>query len=260
MASLIEIIILGIIQGITEWLPVSSSGHLVLLQEFFRMGDMLVYDVMFHVGTLMVVLFVFRQDFVKILKALAKRDFKSEDGKLATYIIIGTIPVAVAGVIFYDTIDALFQNALAVSIALLFTGFLLFISEQRENTKKLGFIDSICIGIAQAVALIPGISRSGATISTGLLRGVDKQKALKYSFLLSAPAILGASIYELYKVRYTLTQNVDWTALSIGVIVSMLMGYIALKILLKIILQRKFHYFAYYCWAFGLIVIVLLLL
>jgi undecaprenyl-diphosphatase len=258
MATLIEIIILAIIQGITEWLPVSSSGHLALVQEFFQMGDMLVYDVMFHVGTSIVILIVFRKDFVKILKALARRDFQSEDGKLAIYIVIGTIPVAVVGVAFYGIIDALFQNATAVSIALLITGFILFTSERREDTKKLGVLDSLYIGIAQAVAIVPGISRSGATISTGLLRGVEKEKVFKYSFLLAAPAILGAGIYEIYKVRNTIVQGVDWAALFVGVVVSMVVGYIALKALLRIVMKRKFHYFAYYCWAVGLIVLLLL--
>jgi len=263
MTPLIEIIILGIIQGITEWLPVSSSGHLVLAQEFLVKVDpqeKLVLDVMLHFGTLIVILIVFRQDIINILKAIAKRDFQSEDGKLATYIIIGTVPVAVAGAVFYNTIDQLFQNALAVSIALLFTGFLLFASERRENNKSLTSLNSILIGIAQAVSLIPGISRSGATVSTGLLRGIDKQKVFKFSFLLAAPAILGATVYEFYKIRTTLPQSVDWTAISLGVIVSMLVGYFALKTLLKIVMRRKFHYFAYYCWTLGLVAIILLLL
>jgi len=260
MVTIIEIIILGIIQGITEWLPISSSGHLVLVQEAFEMGDVLIYDVMFHLGTLIVILVFFREDFAKILRAIAKRDFASEDGKLAKYVFIGTIPVAVVGFAFYDAIKALFQNSLAVSIALLFTGFLLFISERRENNKKLGFIDSLYMGVAQAVSLIPGVSRSGATISTGLLRGVKKEEVFRYSFILSAPAVLGATIYEAYKVRTALVQNVDWLAAFVGVVVSMVVGYFALKALQKILMRHKFHYFAYYCWALGLVVIVLLLL
>jgi undecaprenyl-diphosphatase len=257
MTSLVEIIILGIIQGITEWLPVSSSGHLVLAQEFFQIAHPLILDVMLHLGTVIVVIVFFRQDIINIIRALAKGDLANEDGRLALYVIIGTIPVAIVGYALRNTIESLFENALAVGTALLFTGFLLFFSEWRESNKKLGFLDSLFIGLAQVVSIIPGISRSGATISTGLLRGVEKEKVVRYSFLLSVPAILGATALE---VKDALVQNVDWFAILIGVIVSMIVGYLALNALLRIVTKRKFHYFAYYCWALGLIVILLLLL
>ncbi|MEM2102391.1 MAG: undecaprenyl-diphosphate phosphatase [Candidatus Bathyarchaeia archaeon] len=257
MATILEIIILGIIQGITEWLPISSSGHLVLVQEFFSIKQPLVFDVMLHFGTLIVILVVFRKDVKRILMALIRRDFASEDGKLAGYIIIGTIPAAIIGYLFHDFFQSLFQNALAVSVALLFTGCLLFISERRQDNRPLGFIDSLLIGVAQAISIIPGVSRSGTTISAGLLRGVEKEKAFSFSFLLSVPIILGATAFEAKDVA---VQEADFAAMLLGMVVSMAVGYFALRALQKIVLRRRFHYFAYYCWALGLGVIVLLLL
>ncbi|MBX5326217.1 MAG: undecaprenyl-diphosphate phosphatase [Candidatus Bathyarchaeia archaeon] len=257
MATIPEIIILGIIQGITEWLPVSSSGHLVLVQEFFQIKQPLVFDVMLHFGTLIVILVVFRRDIERILKALTRRDFASEDGKLAGYVIIGTIPAVIIGYLFHDFFQSLFQNALAVSVALLFTGCLLFVSERRLGNRPLGFVDSVLIGVAQAVSIIPGISRSGATISAGLLRGVEKERVFRFSFLLSVPVILGATAFEAKNIA---VQEADFAAMFLGMIVSIVVGYFALKALMKIVLQRRFHYFAYYCWVLGLGVIVLLLL
>jgi len=256
MASLIEIIVLGIVQGLTEWLPISSSGHLVLMQEFFQTEQPLVFDVMLHAGTLVVILVVFRQEIINILKAITKRDFASEDGKLAPFIIVGTIPTAALGYIFHDQIQSLFSNLFAVSIALLFTGALLYISEIKENNKPLSFTDSLFIALAQAVSLIPGVSRSGTTISTGLLRGVEKEKVFKYSFLLAVPAIFGATVFE---AKDAVIQGVDMLPMLFGAFISMIVGYAALKALQKIVMQRKFRYFAYYCWAAGLIVIILLI-
>ncbi|MGQ9565075.1 MAG: undecaprenyl-diphosphate phosphatase [Candidatus Bathyarchaeales archaeon] len=257
MATTLEIIILGIIQGITEWLPVSSSGHLVLAQEFFAIKQPLVFDVMLHFGTLTVILVVFRKDIKKILQALMRRDFASEDGKLAGYIIVGTIPAAVIGYLFHDFFQSLFQNALAVSVALLFTGCLLFVSERRQGNRSLGFVDSVLIGVAQAASIIPGVSRSGTTISTGLLRGVEKERMFKFSFLLSVPVILGATAFE---AKDVVAQESDLAAMFLGMVVSMVVGYFALKALQKIVLRRRFHYFAYYCWALGFGVMALLLL
>jgi len=257
MASLLEIIILAVIQGITEWLPVSSSGHLVLAEALFHEEQPLILAVMLHFGTLIVVLFVFRKDIVNMLVALARRDFASEDGQMALYVILGTILTGTVGLIFLHQIEALFKNPFAVAVAMLFTGVILFLSERRQNTKSLGFIDSVYIAIAQMVSIIPGISRSGFTISTGLLRGVDKEKVFRFSFILAAPSILGATILE---ARDTVIQSIDPVPMLLGVVVSMIVGYVALKALRKILLRQKLHYFAYYCWALGLLVIVLLLL
>jgi len=253
LVTYIEILILAVIQGLTEWLPVSSSGHLVITQKILGLNFPLIYSVMLHVGTLIVVLTVFRKDIKDIIKALAKRDFTTEEGKLAVFIAVGSVPIAIIGFIFHDFLESLFSNLLAVGLALLITGCVLFFSEKRIGNRKMGILDSLLIGLAQGVAIIPGVSRSGVTVATGLLRRIDKATAFKYSFLLSAPAIIGATIME---SRELVAGNVDMIPLFLGAIISMIVGYISLKLLQKIVMNEKFHLFAYYCWTIGIVIIL----
>jgi undecaprenyl-diphosphatase len=257
MVTLMEAVILAIIQGLTEWLPVSSSGHLVIAQTFLGLNPPLIFDVMLHFGTLIVVVVMFRNEIQDILKALVKGNFNSEEGKFTLYLIIGSIPIAVIGVTFYYEIKSLFSNLFAVGLALLITGCVLFISEKRLGTKKMNSLDSLFVGLAQGIAIIPGISRSGLTISTGLLRKIDKTTAFRYSFLLSVPAILGATIIE---VKDLVVGNVDMLPIVVGVIVSMLVGYASLTLLQKIVMKERFHLFAYYCWAVGVAIVVFTLI
>ena len=210
------------------------------------------FDVMLHVGTLFVVLAVFWRDITKIVKALVRLDFKTDEGKLALFIAVGSVPTALIGFFFHDILESFFYNLLVVGIALLITGFVLFVSGIRKNNGKLNYLDSLLIGVAQGVAIIPGISRSGVTIATGLLRKVKKETAFKYSFLLSIPAIIGATIME---SRDLAVGNVDAVAMFLGAIISMIVGYISLKFLQKIVMEEKFHLFAYYCWMVGLITV-----
>lgn len=198
------------------------------------------------------VLVAFRRDIVNTLKALVHRDFEREEGKLAMFIIAGTIPTAVMGFLFHDIFESLFSNPLAVGVALVATGCFLFFSERRKTGRELSYMDSLLIGTAQGVAIIPGVSRSGVTISTGLMRKVKKEEAFRYSFLLSVPAVLGAAIV---KSRDLATANVDIMTLFLGALISMIVGYVSLKLLSKIVMKRKFHLFAYYCWAIGIITI-----
>jgi undecaprenyl-diphosphatase len=249
----IEILILAVVQGVTEWLPISSSGHLVIVQESMGLEELpLLFPVTLHVGTLCVILLMFWKDIVDIFKALVRLDFESEEGKLALYIVVGSLPTAAIGLVFRDIIESFFYSLLVVGVALLITGFFLFISERRKNGRKLGGLDSLLIGIAQGVAIIPGISRSGVTISTGLLRRVEKEKVFRYSFLLSIPAIIGATVTESMNMTVS---NVDVTTLLLGAVTSMIVGYVFLKLLLRIILREKLHLFAYYCWIVGIMLI-----
>jgi undecaprenyl-diphosphatase len=253
MVTLIEVFILAVVQGLTEWLPISSSGHLVITQKALGLNLPLIYSVMLHVGTLIVVLTVFRKDILEIIKAVVKRDFETEEGKLALFIVVGSVPIAFTGFVFHDFFESLFSNLPAVGLALLITGFVLFFSEKRIGNKKMGMLDSLLIGVAQAIAIIPGVSRSGVTISTGLLRKVDKATAFKYSFLLSAPAIAGATVME---SKELVGSNIDLIPLFLGTIVSMIVGYVSLKLLQKIVMSEKFHMFAYYCWSVGVLIIL----
>ena len=214
----------------------------------------LIFDVMLHVGTLCAVVLMFWRNIIEILKALVRLDFKTEEGKLALYIAVGSVPTAFIGLLFHDIFESFFYNLLAVGIALLITGSFLYVSERRKNGEELGLLDSLLIGIAQGISIIPGISRSGVTITTGLLRKVGKEKAFRYSFLLSIPAIIGATVTESMRVN---VDNIDVTVMFLGVVTSMIVGFVSLKLLLKVVLKEKFHLFAYYCWTVGVIVILL---
>jgi undecaprenyl-diphosphatase len=253
MVTLIEVLILAVIQGLTEWLPVSSSGHLVITQTVLGLNLPLIFDVMLHVGTLFVVLIVFRKDILNIIKAVVKRDFETDEGKLALFIVVGSVPIAIIGFLFHDVIESLFSNLLAVGVALIITGSVLFFSEKRIGNKKMGIIDSLLVGLAQGAAIIPGISRSGVTVATGLLRKIDKATAFRYSFLLSVPAVIGATAMQ---SRDIILGNMDMAPLFLGATISMIVGYISLKLLQKIIMNEKFHLFAYYCWTVGIAIIL----
>jgi undecaprenyl-diphosphatase len=253
MVTLIDIFILAVIQGLTEWLPVSSSGHLVIIQKILGLNLPLIFDAMLHVGTLIVVLTVFRKDIADIIKAVVKLDFQNEDGKLALFIVVGSVPIAVIGLIFRNIIESFFSNLLAVGVALIITGSVLFFSEKKVGNRKMSFLDSLLIGVAQGIAIIPGVSRSGITVAIGLLRKIDKVTVFRYSFLLSVPAVIGATILE---SRDIVLGNMDIATLFLGAAISMIVGYVSLKILLKIVMNEKFHLFAYYCWTVGIAIIL----
>lgn len=255
MVSVLETAILGIIQGLTEWLPVSSSGHLAVAREFLGWQPPIIFFVLLHVATLLVVVAFFRKDIVSVLKAIVRKDFRSEEGKLAIFVILGTVPTAVIGYAFQNLFKSFFDNLVVVGGALLATGILLFVSDRRESSNPLRLLDAFLVGIAQGVAIIPGISRSGATISTGLARRMKRETAFRFSFLLSIPAVLSATIAELDDLSL-LTSSVDVVAVIAGMVVSVVVGYLSLTVLQKIVVQQRFHWFAFYCWAAGSLIII----
>ena len=253
--NILKAIILGIIQGITEWLPVSSSGHLVIAQQLFDLEeDNVFFDVMLHVATLIVVLIVFREKIKKIIFSFFKKE-PSYHKKLGYFIIIGTIPTAIIGLLFQDIFESMFDSLFPVGCMLLITGILLFGGESKkfEKKKEMTKLDSVFIGIAQGFAVAPGISRSGSTISTALFRGIDRDLAAKFSFLLFIPAMLGAAVGKIVEVD---SSEIDVFPILIGMIVAMVVGYFSLKLLLKIVRKRKLRIFSFYCWVVGILVIV----
>ena len=252
--DLIQVLILAIIQGITEWLPISSSGHLVVAQEYFGLAPPVIFDVLLHVGTLLVVLIAFWKDIAGMLKALAQLDFASKEGKLVVFIVVGNIPTALIGFAFRDIFKSFFYNPLAVGIALLGTGCILYVSRYGKNGKEMSYLDAFLIGIAQGIAIIPGVSRSGITIATGLLSKLRKETVFKFSFLLSIPAVIGAMIAESENL---FLGEIDGLTMVLGVIVSMIVGYVALKLLQRLLLKERFHLFAYYCWLLGTAVVAI---
>ena len=253
----LEAIILAIVQGITEWLPISSSGHLVLVQQYLGIATTVFFDVILHIGTLLAVLVAFRKDILAILRAVFHSEFKTEQGKLALYIIVASIPTAIIGFLFQATFEAFFSNLLVVGFAFIITGVLLYLSKlQKNRNSELNYAKALLIGTVQGVALIPGISRSGSTISAGLLLKMKKEKAFQFSFLLFIPAVIGAALAEGVKEWSSLAANdVDLLTVFLGVLVTSLVSYLFLKLLFMVILKEKFHWFAYYCWALGLLVI-----
>ena len=257
--DLIQTIILGLIQGLTEWLPISSTGHLRLTEHFLDLKVPILFDVLLHAGTLMVTLLFFHKDIKNILVALGKRDFKTENGKLIPLIIVGTIPTALIGLIFGNAIEALFSNLLPIAGAFVICGVVLYSSKiGNEKKESIGYLEALVIGTAQGIAIIPGISRSGLTIAVALLLGTKREKAFKFSFLLSVPAITGALGLTLYEQHAALVlAGVGWTEILVGVAVSMVVGYFALNLLRKIIAHKKFYFFAFYCWLLSIVLIAL---
>ncbi|MBU3905047.1 MAG: undecaprenyl-diphosphate phosphatase [Nanoarchaeota archaeon] len=251
--NIIQALILGIVQGITEWLPISSSGHLAIIQNVFGLEVPILFDVLLHVSSLFVLLIVFRQDILLSLKALIKWDWKSEYGKLNMFLIIGIIPTILVGYFLHNLILSLFTNMLAIGTALIITGFILFFCKGKESTKKLNYNNSVLIGLAQGLAIIPGISRSGATIGVGILSGVERKKVIRFSFLLAIPAIIGAALFE----APSLTQ-LELIPTLVGTITSFVIGYVSLKFIIKLITKNKFWLFSIYCWILGIIVLVTL--
>ena len=257
----IQAILLGFIQGVTEWLPISSSGHLRITEQLLGLRLPLLFDVSLHVGTLAVILIFFRKDIKAIIAALAKGDFKSENGKLILLILIGTVPTALLGVgfSFNDTVETIFSGFLPIAGAFITCGVILYISKiGREQTCTISYLVALAIGTAQGIALIPGISRSGLTIATAILLGVRRDKAFKFSFLLSVPAIIGALGLTLYKQHEMLTLvGVGWMEILFGIAVSMIVSYFALKLLWKALAGKKFYLFAFYCWLIGALLLIL---
>ncbi len=257
-------IILGILQGLTEFLPVSSSGHLVLGQTYFNITEgNLVFDVAVHMGTLAAVLVVYFSDirsmtlsFFQFLAASNKRELNRTDENLNLIwcILAGSVPTALIGFGLKKFEDILFTSSLLVGVMLMVTGTLLWVSKkyvknERVNTAPLTLKRALLIGVVQGLAVIPGISRSGSTIVAGLYAGLDRTLAARFSFLLSIPAICGAQIISVKDLLKT-GGAID-PAVICGTIVSFFVGLAALKLLLKLVHTGKFHLFAPYCWLAG---------
>ncbi|MGB9853939.1 MAG: undecaprenyl-diphosphate phosphatase [Candidatus Bathyarchaeales archaeon] len=260
MNQLIETVILGVIQGLTEWLPISSTGHLKIAEKLLGLETPILFDVILHLGTLTVIMLFFRGDVKKILSALARLDFKTEYGRLIPLIIVGTIPTAIIGLAFSMFLENFFQEVLTVAIALLACGFVLYSAKfAKEKRSDISYFAALLIGIAQGIAAIPGLSRSGLTIAAALLLGIKREKAFRFSFLLSVPAVIGAFGLTFHMNFSELAvSNLDWIEILAGVITAIIIGYLALKLLWKVLAKKRFHVFAVYCWVLGALLITAL--
>ena len=262
-----QALLLGVIQGLTEFLPISSSGHLVLGQAALGIKEpVLLFDILLHIGTLAAVLAVYGKDVWRILRAwflaLAGRANEEErvSARTGWLLILGTVPAALVGVLFKDTIEAAFAAPRLTAYNLLVTGGVLFVSGGKmQGTRKeaqMTWRDALWIGALQAVAILPGISRSGSTIAAGLWAGLDREQAARFSFLLSVPAILGAFVL---KARHMGATPADaWTPMAAGTLTAAVVGILSLLWLIQVVRRGNIRWFAYYCWAAGALGIYLI--
>lgn len=256
--TLIDAAILGLIQGLTEFLPVSSSGHLVIFQNLLGLQEPgITLEVMLHLGTLFSVLWVFHKEFLSLFSF-----WKDSNQRHFLYLLItGLLVTAILGLLVSNYIAIFFESTLIVGIMLLLTGGILklltVLPVGNKTASEMSYKDALWVGLLQVIAVIPGISRSGTTIMAAVWRGLDRETAIRYSFMLSAPLIFGASLLEM---RDMLNVGLDNTLLQnyfVGGLIAFLSGVIAIRLFIRILSGQKFYYFAYYCWGLGTLVIVL---
>ncbi|MDO6595518.1 undecaprenyl-diphosphate phosphatase [Oceanihabitans sp. 2_MG-2023] len=258
--NVIDSIILGIIQGLTEFLPVSSSGHLELGKAI--LGDnsvpeeSLLFTVVLHFATALSTIVVFRKDILSLLKGVFKFQW-NEDLQFVSKIALSMVPAVIVGLFFEEQLEALFGgNILLVGCMLLVTAILLFLADKAKDTdKKVSFKNAFIIGVSQAIAMLPGISRSGATISTSVLLGNDKTKAARFSFLMVIPLIFGKIAKDILSGDLTYDAQ-NFTSLSIGFVAAFVAGLFACTWMISLVKKSKLSYFAYYCAIVGLIAII----
>jgi len=254
--SILEAIILGIIQGITALLPVSSSGHLELgkaiLGDNSLPEESLLFTVVLHFATALSTVVVFRKEIGEILKGLFQFQW-NEEAQFSVKIILSMMPAAVIGVLFNDQIEALFsKQILLVGAMLVITGLLLFLADKAKNTdKNVTFTNAFIIGIAQAIAILPGISRSGATISTSVLLGIDREKAARFSFLMVVPLIFGKMAKDLLDGGIS-SSTIDIMPMALGAIAAFVAGLFACNWMIALVKKSQLKYFSYYCFAAGI--------
>ncbi len=255
--NLLEAVLLGLIQGLTEFLPVSGSGHLVIFQNLLGLNEPgVTLEVLLHFGTLLAVFLVFGKDFFALLK-FYRDEYQRH---FLVMLILGVIVTGILGLIFGQYIELLFSSTLIVGFMLLITGIIItlikIIPHGQKSLADMKPLDAVLIGLLQAFAIVPGISRSGTTILTALWRGLDRDAAVRFSFMLSAPVILGATLVEAKELLATGMESAMLFNYLAGTLVAFISGVFAIKLFIKMLSGSKFHYFAYYCWTIGLIVII----
>ena len=268
-----EAVILGLVQGLAEFLPISSSGHLALLQQWFDIDEnkVLLFAVLLHVVTLISVFIVYWKDIWELIVELCLtiKDLLTGKGlrleerpvrKLGVMIIVATIPTAIIGILFNDLFDKLYTSVLPIGIGLIITGFLLVLAERTGNSNrgidKMNFRNALFIGTVQGIAICPGISRSGSTLFGSLICNLDRKFAVKFVFLISIPSILGSAIMETPEAIKAGFDMAQLGPVLVGMAVAAVSGLIAIKTMIKIVSDKKLSYFSYYVWALGAAVVI----
>ena len=264
--ELLKAILLGIIQGLTEFLPISSSGHLVLAEHYLKFNNPdISFKIILHLGSVFAVLLYFRKDILSLIRSLIlfknKDPLHSENRNTIFYLIVATTVTGILGFYFEDPLTKTFSSLYIPSFMLIITGFILYVSDKIEpkgiKTHQLGIKKSILIGLAQAFAILPGISRSGTTITVGIFSGLDREEAARFSFILSIPAILGANIHKFSSIL-----NLDrslWLSYILGTLAAFISGYLVISFLITIVKKQRLKYFAFYCWSIAIITLILYL-
>lgn len=272
MLELLQAILLGVVQGLTEFLPVSSSGHLVLGQYFLGLDQArfgLPFDVALHLGTLVAVVAFFWRDLLRIAGAFvrslgARRDLAQADQRLAYLILASTVPAALIGFSFEDFIEAALRSPWVVVFNLVFVGVLFIVAEavgsRTRRASKMTFWEAVGIGVAQAAALVPGVSRSGATITLGLFFGLRREEAARFSFLMSVPIIAGAGSLKVGEVIAEGMSPAEVLIFLVGFVSSAVVGYLAIRWFISFVARYSLRAFAYYRFALAAVVVALLLL
>jgi len=272
MLDILSAIILGAVQGLSEFLPISSSGHLALIPHLLGVETGLAFDTVLHIGTLIAIFTFFWKDIVNLIKGfilsiidLSEGIDKFKEGlntipekRFAWLIIIGTIPTGIIGILFKDAVETVLRGTIFIGFFLIVTGIILYYSERHSSgnitAKDMSFKKAAIVGICQGLAVLPGISRSGSTIASGLCLGLEREYAARYSFLLSVPAVIAAGVLQIKDIS-----NIDasMTVLLAGFLSSVIFGYLAIKLLMKMIKGWSLDIFAYYCWIVGILTLVL---
>lgn len=283
--GIFEAILLGIIQGLTEFLPVSSSGHLAIFQKLFGMNEVgIAFDVFLHLGTLIAVFIIYRKDILRLIvdgigivvdsctniyrffRSIIKHEqveyiqvIRTTYRKFALLVIVSTIPTGIIGLLAKDVVSSASDTLIIPGICLLITAVLLFISDQLpdgdKTPKRTGYLNAVFMGVCQGIATLPGLSRSGTTIAAGLLCGLRRDFVVKYSFIMSIPAILGATILEIPDMSKDIATT-GALVYVVGMIVAAIVGYICIKTMLVVVRNKKFKYFSYYCAIMGVVAII----
>ncbi len=273
MPDWLQAVILGALQGLAEFLPVSSSGHLVLFQQwladsFFAAENGVLFDLVLHVGTLLPVLWFYRAELKGVIVSPTAGPSRAEAGGwlawlraepsrwLATCVVVASVPTGLIGVLGKDQFHHMFESVTTTCIALLVTGVLLFAtrfvrSPTSDEAPRMAIWMALALGVIQGLAITPGISRSGSTIALALFLGLDREQAARFSFLASVPAIIGAVIFEASGEGWP--SDIDWTAVGVGFVTSLLVGYGALVLLVALVKKGQLHRFAYYVWPLAIV-------
>ena len=265
--NLFEIIVLGFIQGIAEFLPISSSAHLIIFRDIFGIGAgisanmELTFDIALHFGTLLAIGVFFFWDFIHMIQKGFTKGVKDDEGKILWYLVAATIPAAIVGVLFESAIENIIRsNYVVIALALAIMGVIIYLadrySKQDKTIKKMTLKDAIIIGCSQVFALIPGFSRSGTTIATGRVLGLDRESAAKFSFFLSAPVVLGAVVLQLIKGSTWSVIVANMSTFLLGIFVSFVTGLLCIKYLLKYLQKHNFKIFMIYRVVLAIIVVL----